>query len=239
MYGMIDWMLGYMSWPIFISAEIFPFFFKKNLQEKLVLLAMWVFPFIALGLFGRVLYPRYILFMIMPLLILSAYTISMILTKMKNHFVGYSIVGLLCLINIYSSYTIVFTIKSAYIPKAERGQYIDGWPSGWGIPEIVTILKDDMQNNKISVYTEGTFGLLPYALEIFLGDFRNIDIHGIWPIPREMPEDMRVSAKDHPTYFVMYQHQSPPFEWRLQLIQEYQKGLSTESASMRLYKVNP
>ena len=50
--------------------------------------------------------------------------------------------------------------------------------------------------------------------------------------------DVLQSAKDHPTYFVMYQNQTPPFQWHLELQAEYQKGLNKKS-TMRLYKVLP
>jgi hypothetical protein len=120
------------------------------------------------------------------------------------------------------------------------GQYIDDWPSGWGVPEIVSFMKNESIKEKVSIYTEGTFGLLPYAFEIYLGDNPNIDIHGIWPIHSEIPEEILESAAQHSTYFVMYQGQTPPFQWQsyLKKLAEYQKGLNKNS-SMRLYKVIP
>jgi len=236
--GMFDWLIGYMSWPIYLLAIISMFFVKKNIREKVLLLCWWLLPFVALALFGRVLYPRHILFMVMPLLIMSAWTIDMLFTRISNRLLGCLCIILICGISLYNSYSIITDIKTARIPKSERGQYIDDWPSGWGTPEIVSFLQNESKKGKVSVFTEGTFGLLPYAFEIYLGENKNIDIHGIWPIPTEKPLDVLQSASDHPTYFVMYQNQTPPFQWHLELLAKYQKGLN-EKSSMRLYRVLP
>jgi len=236
--GMFNWLTGYMSWPIFILALFSLFLFRKSMREKVLLAGWWFLPFIALALFGRVLYPRHILFMIMPLLIMSAWMIDLLIARINNRILLFILIGLICSINLYSSFTIIHDIKTAYIPKSEVGQYIDDWPSGWGVPEIVAFLESESVNGKVSVFTEGTFGLLPYAFEIYLGENKNIDIHGIWPIPTETPPEVLESARDHPTYFVMYQSQTPPFQWHLKLLATYQKGLNGNS-TMRLYNVPP
>ncbi|MCJ7826153.1 glycosyltransferase family 39 protein [Patescibacteria group bacterium] len=236
--GMFDWLVGYMTWPVFGLSIASLIFFQTRIREKLLLFTWWFLPFAALSLFGRVLYPRFILFMIMPLLIMSAWTIDVLVSAIKNQWLRCVLVGLIFWQSMFISYSIISNIKTARIPKSELGQYINDWPSGWGIPEIVTFLKDESVKGKVSVFTEGTFGLLPYAFEIYLGDNKNIDIHGIWPVPTEIPMDVLQSAKDHPTYFVMYQNQTPPFQWHLELQAEYQKGLNKKS-TMRLYKVLP
>ena len=236
--GMFDWLIGYMSWPIFLLAMSSLFFIKKSFREKLVLVFWWLLPFTALALFGRVLYPRHILFMIMPLLVASAWGIDMVFTRISNKFFGCLCIGLICSMSLYSSYSIISDIKTARIPKSEMGQYIDDWPSGWGVSEIVSFLQNESKTGKVSIFTEGTFGLLPYAFEIYLGENKNIDIHGIWTVPAEKPSEVLQSAGDHPTYFVMYQNQTPPFQWHLELLAKYQKGLS-EKSSMRLYRVTP
>lgn len=237
--GMFDWLIGYVSWPVFLSAFFSLCFLKKQMLEKILLLCWWCLPFCGLALFGRVLYPRHMLFMIMPLLILSAWTIDLLIERIKERAAQIILIGFLCSVNLFSSYTILADIKTAHIPQSERNQYVDDWPSGWGVSEIVTYFKEKTAEGKVSVYTEGTFGLLPYAFEIYLGDDKNIDITGIWPIQEDMPKGMAEKASDHPTYFVMYQHQAYPFRWRLKLISEYFKGLNKNAVTMRLYEVLP
>jgi len=236
--GMFDWLVGYLTWPIFLSAIAGLFFVWKTIREKIFLVICWLFPFIGLAFFGRVLYPRFILFMVMPLLILSAWSLAYLYERIKNQYVAIACIFFICCQSIFVSYTVVSDIKTAQIPKSEKGQYIDDWPSGWGVSEIVGFVKKEAQNGNVSLYTEGTFGLLPYAFEIYLSDVKNVDIHGIWPVPTELPLEIMESAQSHATFFVMYQNQTPPFQWHLELLQEFPKGLN-EHSTMRLYKVNP
>jgi len=236
--GMFDWLFGYLTVPIIVLVCLGMCMFWKSNREKLLLLVWWLAPFCALALFGRVLYPRFILFMTMPLYVICAWTLYMLITTLKHFWMRFIVIGLILIPSITMSYGIIADIKTARIPKSEKGQYVNDWPSGWGISEIVTFLKHESRNGKISVFTEGTFGLLPYAFEIYLNDNKDIDIHGIWPVPNEIPSDMVNSALDHATYFVMYQSQTPPALWRLEKIAEYQKGLNKDS-TMRLYRVTP
>ena len=88
----------------------------------------------------------------------------------------------------------------------------------------------------MSIYTDGTFGLLPYAIEIYLVDNPSVKIYGIYPMPKDMPEEIAKDAQDHPTYIVFNQIQNPSSSWPLQKIAEYQKGNRTD-VHMRLYQV--
>jgi len=86
--GLIDWFISYSTIPMFLL--IFISFFlggNKFLKEKLLLLIWFVLPLAALALFGKVLYPRFILFMTMPLLVLSAFSLNYILDLFKNNLI--------------------------------------------------------------------------------------------------------------------------------------------------------
>ncbi len=236
--GMMDWLVGYLTWPVWFLTVLSVITFGKHYREKILLFGWWLFPFVALALFGRVLYPRYILFMVMPLLILASWMLNVLLSKVKHIGLWIVLVGIILTPAMVSFTSILTDIKSAKIPRSEMGQYINDWPSGWGVPEIVASIREESKNGKVSLYTEGTFGLLPYAFEIYLWDNANVDIHGLWPLPSVMPEEIGKSAADHPTYLVMYQAQTAPVPWPLTLVAQYQKGLNPKS-TMRLYRVNP
>src|SRR3989344_3635543 len=115
---------------------------------------------------------------------------------------------------------------------------MDDWPSGGGVPQINAFFGQELMKGNVSIYTEGTFGLMPYAIELYYVDNPNAKIKGIWPLPVEMPEDMRQDAATHPTYFVLYETQEPPPGWPLTLIAQYQKG-RRKDRKLRLYKVRP
>ena len=236
--GLFDWLVNYLTVPIATASFITIFTLWKRGREKLLLYIWWFAPFLALALFGKVLYPRFILFMVMPLLILASTLLAWFWDKY-----GRTIGGILILIFIfwtcvYTDYFIITNPLNAPIPYADKGQLIDNWPAGWGIPEVNTFLQERSKYGQVTVYTEGTFGLLPAAIEIYLVDKPNIEIHGIWPLPEQMPMDMRKSALDHETYFVMNETQKPPLLWSLSLLAEYQKG-NRADRKLRLFRVLP
>ena len=105
------------------------------------------------------------------------------------------------------------------------------------MPEVNEFLAHEVQKGKVSVYTDGTFGLLPYSVEIYLVDNPNIKIKGLYPVTATPSAEMITDAKDHPTYMIFNQTQNIP-EWPLKLIAQYQKGKRTD-VKLRLFEVTP
>ncbi len=236
LHGEFDWVISYLTLPLFITSIASIVMFWKKPMEKLLLIGWWFAPFFALALFGKVLYPRYVLFMSMPLLVLAAVTINWVIEYIKPKLFSSILILLLCFSAVKLSVSIITDIKNAPIPRSDIGQYINDWPAGWGNNELVSYFEREAQDKKIAIYTEGTFGLYPFALEIYLWQNKNIEIHGIWPPPATIPEDIVESAKTKSTYFVVYQKQSG-YNWPLTLLSKYQKG-NNESKHTYLYKVD-
>ena len=86
--------------------------------------------------------------------------------------------------------------KNAPIAGPDLGQYINDWPAGGGIKEIVSYLDHESKKQKIFVVSPGTFGSLPtYSVEIYLGTNKNIDKQGIFPVPSEIPKEFIEKSK--------------------------------------------
>lgn len=234
--GEFDWLWRYLSLPVAAAAFWQLVSAKPKLLEKIELFAWWIAPFLALALFGRVLYPRFILFMAMPLLILAAVTADEIISRLGKQVIGLILLALIFVPSIYADYFIIASPVYAPIPFADKGQLINDWPSGWGVAEVNAYLAEKAKVGKVSVYTDGTFGLLPYAIEIYLVDNPNVKIKGIYPIPKTIPDEMIKDAKSHPTYFVLNQAQAAPLGWPLKLIAEYDKG-DNKNSKLRFYQV--
>ena len=96
-------------------------------------------------------------------------------------------------------------------------------------------LSAEAANGHITVVTEGTFGLLPYAIEMYLVNNPNITIVGIWPLPDEPPVLVQTAVEREPTYLVTSQKEAP-VSWKAQIIAQYQKGLRRDRF-LRLYKL--
>jgi hypothetical protein len=235
MHGLLDWNINYLTKPIFIVSFVPILFFWKNFREKLLLYIWWIAPMVALALFGRVLYPRFVLFMSMPLLVLTAAGIYEITKRIKSKYVIVAICGALCFQSIITDYHLLTDPVKAAIPNSDKGQMLNDWPAGGGAKEVVEFLRNEANKGPLAVYTEGTFGLFPYAIEMYLVDNKNIEIHGLWPMSVTLPDEMKVSALVKPTFYISNLTQTQP-NWPLEFIVKYQKG-SNINSSMRLYKV--
>lgn len=203
--GMSSWLVTYATAPFLILVAASFLVGKKYYKEKLLLLIWFVVPFFALAFFGRVIYPRFILFMTMPLLILGAYALYNMILFTKKTWLRVVIVGVFTAMFVVTDYFIITDFSKAAIPSADREQFITGWPAGEGVKETVAYLNEQAKDHKIFVATEGTFGLMPYALEMYLYQNPNIKIVGYWPIDAKPQPEIVAAAKSMPTYAVFYQ----------------------------------
>lgn len=228
--GLFDWLLIYLTIPGFLLVFISFFVDKKYIREKILFLFWFSIPFVATALFGKTLYPRFILFMTMPLLVLFAYSLDAILERAKNIVPKIVISVLFVILMVRADYFVLFDISYAPIPFLDLEQYSNSWPSGGGIKEAVVFFENEARNKKIFIGTQGTFGLMPYSFEIYLVDNPNVKIMGFWPMDRTIPKELQEASKKVPTYVVFYQPchicemAQAPKTWPVKLIKSYQKG---------------
>lgn len=242
--GQWNWLNTYLTWPI-LGLVVASFFLDKQFLRGKALLFIWfIIPFLLLALFGKVLYPRFIFFMVLFLLPLAAFSIFKIFAFIKNKWLFIISFLLLISLAIRADYFIFRDFSHAPIPASDLNQYNNDWPSGGGIKEAVDFFNNQAKNGKIYIATQGTFGLLPYALEIYLLDNPNIKIEGIWPIDDKIPQKVIEESKKNPTYFVFYQPCQPcdavgvaPTTWRsINLVYQYRKFRNDRYFSIYLIK---
>lgn len=240
--GQRDWLVRYFGYTYLILV-LGSFFIKKELfKEKLVLLLWFLMPFLLLALFGNTIYPRYIFFMTLTLLPLVAYTLTeLYLAIPKNYNIW--LVLLFLAYSIYLDLLIFADFAKAPIPVSDRTQYFTDWPSGYGIKESIKYFADRPEK-KIAIFTQGTFGLLPYAYEIFLHDQPRYIIKGVWPIDADPPQYLIDSAKQIPSYIVFYQpcgqcaaKGKAPANWPLREVFQIKKP--APATWLTVYKVLP
>jgi len=229
--ALFDWLIVYYS-PPFLAITIGAFFISKSYFKEKVLLSLWfLLPFLLLLLFGRILYPRYILFMTMSLVPLAAYTFYHLYIKYKNIWI-FAIIFLISITAfIRTSFLVLTDFSNAPIPFSDVSQYNNNWPSGTGVRESVKFFEEKAKNQKIFVATQGTFGLLPHALELYLNDNPNITVRGIWPISEGPPQEVIDASQKMPTFFVFYQPCTPclykgvaPDSWNYKIVLQIQKA---------------
>jgi len=192
------------------------FLFKKNFRLATYLILFFLIPYLLLSAFARVVFPRYLIFLTIPFFIGFIY-----LLKISRY---RWIIFILYLISIsYLLYTIFFAWSKTPFPAIDRGQYIEGASAGPGTKQIVNFLqKQTEKHEKIYVFTEGTFGLLPYSLSIYFPHYEaKAQFEARWPIK---PEDFKYAknlSKDYLVYFVFHEREDFPKEWPLKLIKKY------------------
>lgn len=242
--GLFSWLLQYLTPAYIILIVISLVLIKQFWREKLLLLLYFLVPFLYLAFFGRVIYPRFILFMSLMLLPLAAWSLDVLLTRVSKH--KYALVAKVALVLLVIGYPLYVSLQvithplTAPIATADRNQYVTGWSAGWGVPETVAFLEKQAENGPIFVATQGTFGLMPYALEIYLKDNTNITIKGYWPIQDAIPAELLEKAKEMPVYLIFYQpcpscdaSYAPPPSWPVQEVLQPQRG--NEPAALTVY----
>ncbi|MDQ3098858.1 MAG: glycosyltransferase family 39 protein [bacterium] len=258
MIGMSIWFLGYLGLALVICAAIGFIRGVIKLDKRIIyLFILFILPWVASASRAKVLYPRYLLFFTPQLLLIIAFGIYVILryagklsyTSTKSIEVPLLVKSTLLTLILFSSlnfsYQILFSPTTAPFPLQDKEQYVEGWPSGYGVDEIYAFLKTEFEkNNKLAVGTEGTFGLMPFALQIKFYDKlyhakpgESLFIDGYWPFIN-VPQKLVEYAVERPTYFLVYQQENEMNpKCPLEEVKRIEKpgGKTT----IRLFKVKP
>ncbi|MDO8659330.1 MAG: glycosyltransferase family 39 protein [Candidatus Parcubacteria bacterium] len=248
--GLGNWLISYLG-PSYVSLIIVSIFFiRKFTREKILLFLYFIIPFTALTVFGRTIFPRFTFFMSLPLLCLAGLSLSVIMSNLNERLFGKTTQGVFRLITtismlfIFIAYSGFVSLQFAYdpirasIPTADSQQYVNSWTAGWGVKESIAFLQKEARNKKIFVATEGTFGLMPASLELYLVQNKNIIIKGYWPInDQQLPKEVYEYAQKMPSYFIFYQpqHANIPLDYPLKLLFKIQEGNS--NYFLRFYQV--
>ncbi len=240
------WWIGWLTWPIMTTAiagfcltllpETHPLSLRKHAKGLIFLFIQAVVPFLVAAAFGKVIFARYLLFVTPPLLITAALTTDRVLTAVKRIESKTAFMLFLLIAAVVLDIKICTDPVNAPIIQADRDQYVDGFPAGWGIDEVIAMLKKEAETQKIFLGAQGTFGLMPASFELYLWDNPNIEIKGYWPVI-EIPEEVRAKAAEKPTYFIYYESREDqiPLQERTELVKKFQKGRSNRF--MYLFKV--
>lgn len=239
-----DWINRYFTWPFLILIPLSFIISKKFTKEKLVLFLWFIVPIIALGLFGKAIFPRFIFFMTLSLLPLLAFSLYSIYTKIKKlpFFVIFCCLVFILLLK--TDFFILTDFTHAYIPVSDVQQYMTNWPAGGGIKKSIEFFEKEATKGKIYIATQGTFGLLPYALEIYLINNPNIKIEGYWPVGDEIPVKAIKESKKNPVYFIFYQPcdfckynggiGKAPTSWNLKPVLQMESGVNSYTSIYRI-----
>jgi hypothetical protein len=161
--------------------------YRKD-KRGLLLAVLCLMPF--LGLVGSSkgwLPPRFFLFVLSPLLVLAAWGmveiadgIASLVDKRSNlspHALGVirdvflaSFLIPLSIPSIGFDHAILSNPTRAPLPGVDRVQYIEGWPAGYGIPEVVTCIREQANSKNVKVIANSSGGIPGDALSMYFHD---------------------------------------------------------------------
>lgn len=238
--SIISWLASYLGIPFITLFALGAVYFIYKGEKKVAVLLIYVlFPFLVEVFFNKVLYPRFVLFYFPYIIIIvSLIFIRLIDLKHKNQSYFKYILILILAFPVVNSILLLTNPVKATIAKSDSGQYLNDWPAGYGVSETVELIKKSQINGPVYVGTEGTFGLLPYALNIYFYGQQNVQILGFWPVdPQNLPQPVLDAAKYKKTFFIFNENQREIVNKRLKLIEKHQKGVG--NSFLRIYEVTP
>ncbi|KKQ01965.1 MAG: hypothetical protein US11_C0002G0024 [Candidatus Roizmanbacteria bacterium GW2011_GWA2_36_23] len=192
---------------------------KKDKRLALYLLAWLFISYISISFVAKVLYPRYITFFATLTIIGAAYLL--VLLKNKKIYAFY--IGLIVISVIYQNYTILFDYKNIPLPEIDRGQYIVGGSSGYGIKEIIEYSRKQTEQKPVTILAEGNFGMAGDVLNVFINKNDNIFVKSYWPLESKNLYENLPELKTRKVFVVyVYKKELPP-ELPLKLIKKFEK----------------
>lgn len=213
----VFWELGFILGLLGVLGLVKLYFSDRKLA--LYLLVWLLISYFIVATVSKVLFPRYLIFFASLLLITGSYFIT--------HWENKKMVTVFILTYIlsvgYFNYTILFQPQHIPFPPVDRGQYVEGWPAGWGVKDMIDYSREKSKEKPVIILAEGNFGLAGDVLDTHLKPDDNISIRGYWPLDEK---DLRAHQKDLTTsyVYVVLSHQTDiPPNWPVRLIKKYDK----------------
>lgn len=129
---------GYIS-PVVLGASVFATAYQRKTRLLLLTLS-WVVMLGTIFIFGKTVHSRYLLFATIPMVVASASVLSRFPLLVLAAVVPMTSLSLLL---IARPDTFFHVFPSWRVFQSESWQYIDGWPSGYGLKEAFALVEAD------------------------------------------------------------------------------------------------
>jgi len=213
-----SWESGFFLTAIAITGLVI--LAKKNFRLFLYLSVWITIPYFVVSFFMKVLFPRYIIFFAGLSLIAAASAFHYLNNKIKLLFVAVFFVSVA-----YFDYTIIFLPHKIPFPEVDRGQYIEGWPAGWGISEFMEDVRSQSKTKPVVILAEGNFGMASDVLEVFLKkeDEGKITIKGYWPLSEKQLRENLPLLENNQVYAFFSHEDEFPQSWPIKKVKTLTK----------------
>jgi hypothetical protein len=216
-----EWVSVYWTQPVMILGIIgFIMALIKKQHETILLTTLVLFPIILLAGIARVWFPRYILFSTIPFLILVSWAIVEVkgmlaswVIKMPWQFKPFNVsltLSLLFFAIIFFpargiDYYLWTDPSRAPLPRIERIQYIEEWPSGYGVKEAAAyLLQEAAKHTEGIVVVHHEFGdTTNCGLRVYLMKDPGINLQRLGLNKSESFLSLITWSRNRPTFVVL------------------------------------
>ena len=204
---------------VFFSFLGFIFLLKRKPLLSFYLLLWFFIPFFAIAFFSKVIFPRYLIYLNIIIIIFSAFFFS----QLKNKKIFILLFVFLLTNLIIFNYPIIFKPQNMILPEIDKGQYIEGITAGWGVKEITTYAREKSKKKPVLILAEGDFGVVGDQLQALLLTEDKIFIKGYWPLEEKHLLDNQKELSNNFVYVVFSHRQQFSSDWPIRLIKKYEK----------------
>ena len=157
----LPWFWQYLTWPVCLLAVlgVLVLIWRRH-PEIRILLAIWLSSFILIIGFAKIVSPRYWLIIYFFTLVVAGYGWQWLIEKLPKSFRLLTLIFIIP--GILFSWQIISQPEKAPLPEIERWQYVTGWPSGYGLKELVEYLKSDQPSVLVTEDNDLIKSGLPY-----------------------------------------------------------------------------
>lgn len=147
------WLWGLLTPPVALAAALASVWLLARERRReglfvLTLLALSVLPFAAVS---QTWYPRYLLGAVVPVALAVGRLLDDVVTPFERHRPALASAALTLLTAAALTWpalrsgAVMFALPAADIPAPERYQFVEGWPSGYGVKELAAFLREQAE----------------------------------------------------------------------------------------------
>ncbi len=210
-----QWSYTYLTLPLSLLIVLgWRFAFSQNWRVALFLGLTALLPGLVMAATARTLYPRYLLFCLVPALVMAAGGLVYGLDRLreslkpgaKRYLAPLVAVGLLLLSlpALWFDFQTVTDPAQVSLPKVDRFQYIEGWPAGGKVEQMATYLRDSEPQNGQVLTVIGADYISYSALQIYLAPRPALNLlfaAGMSPVRLE--KKVRTALTSGPTFLLL------------------------------------
>lgn len=216
----INWFgIYYPLFPIYAVSSVYAFskYRKEKSFDLIMVLSIWfVVASAMMILFNRFFYPRHVLIMLLPMMIITAYSLRRVPLVLSA-----SLVTIIVILRLFLFKDILVDYFRADIAKEDRFQYFEDYTSGVNVDDISQYLMDLSNGKPIVVWLDGSW-VMEYGLRRGLRSEDNVVFKSFVDFQEGSPgPPKKIAADPQGVNYVIVNKREPPNIKSFTLVKEF------------------